>query len=130
MNKEIVDLLIENARMARRSAYVPYSNYSVGVSLLAKSGKIYVGSNYENASFGAGVCAERVALGNALTAGERDFAAICVCGSDINITPCGICRQSLSEFGEMEVITCDEEGNYKNFQLTDLLPFAFSKERL
>ena len=121
-NKE----LIEKAIQVRNNAYSPYSNYKVGAALLSKSGKIYTGANYENASFGAGVCAERIALGNALSNGERDFLAICICGNDANITPCGICRQSLSEFSDIEVICCNSKGDSRFYKLTELLPNAFS----
>ncbi len=103
MDNTIKERLIAIATEARKNAYAPYSNYLVGAALLADSGKIYQGSNFENAAFGAGVCAERVALGSALSYGERGFDAICVCGSDVSITPCGVCRQALAEFGEIDV---------------------------
>lgn len=122
--------LISKAIYVRNNAYSPYSNYKVGAALLAKSGKIYLGSNFENASFGAGVCAERVALGCALSAGEREFIAICVCGSNANITPCGICRQSLSEFNDIEIICCDDNGNFNKYILSDILPEAFKPDHL
>ena len=118
--------LIKKAIDVRKNAYSPYSNYKVGAALLSKSGKIYTGANYENASFGAGVCAERIALGNALSNGERDFLAICICGNDANITPCGICRQSLSEFSDIEVICCNKDGDTRSNKLSNLLPNAFS----
>ena len=87
---------------------------------------MFCGCNFESASFGAGVCAERVALGAALSAGEREFKAICVCGNQDTITPCGICRQALIEFGDIDVICCDINGNSKEYKLKDLLPEAFS----
>ena len=118
--------LIKKAIDVRKNAYSPYSNYKVGAALLSKSGKIYTGANYENASFGAGVCAERIALGNALSNGEREFWAICICGNDANITPCGICRQSLSEFSNIEVICCNNDGDTRSYKLSNLLPNAFS----
>ena len=84
----------------------------------------------ENAAFGAGVCAERVALGAALSSGEREFLAICVCGQNKNITPCGICRQSLSEFNDIEVICCDEYGNTQEYSLSNILPLSFTPKHL
>lgn len=123
-------LLISSAIEVRNMAYSPYSKYKVGAALLAKSGKIYVGANFENSSFGAGVCAERVALGSALSKGERDFTAICVCGNNANITPCGICRQALIEFNDIEIICCDENGSTVEYMLSEMLPNSFSEKHL
>ena len=122
--------LISKAIKVRNTAYSPYSNYKVGAALLAKSGKIYIGSNFENAAFGAGVCAERVALGCALSNGEREFEAICVCGNNIDIMPCGICRQALSEFNNIDIICCDDKGNIIEYKLSDILPKAFNPKHL
>lgn len=122
--------LIKKAISVRKNSYSPYSNYKVGAALLSINGKIYVGANFENAAFGAGVCAERVALGAALSEGERDFLAICVCGNNIDITPCGICRQALSEFNNLEIICCDENGNKKQYMLSSIFPYAFQKKQL
>ncbi len=117
--------LIDAACKARENAYAPYSGYKVGAAVLARSGKIYVGANFENASFGAGTCAERVALGAALAAGERKFLAV-ACVGEKGITPCGICRQALSEFGELFVITALPDGAVqKEYRLSELLPHAF-----
>ena len=122
--------LIKKAISVRKNSYSPYSNYKVGAALLSTNGKIYVGANFENAAFGAGICAERVALGAALSAGERKFLAICVCGNNIDITPCGICGQALSEFNNIEIICCDESGNKKEYMLSSVLPYAFVKKLL
>ena len=125
MENKIRDALIEAAIRVRENAYAPYSNYKVGAALLAKSGKMYTGCNFENASFGAGTCAERVALGAALSAGEREFLAVACAGGDDEITPCGICRQALSEFGNIEVFCVSETGNVREFTLAELLPHGF-----
>ena len=122
--------LIKESIAVRKHAYSPYSHYKVGAALLAASGKIYTGCNFENAAFGAGVCAERIALGNAIASGERRFIAICVCGKDNSITPCGICRQSLTEFGDIDVICCDDNGQYKQYTLSQILPFSFQSANL
>lgn len=124
MSGQLIEELIRLSAAARENSYSPYSNFKVGAALLANSGKIYTGCNFENASFGAGVCAERVALGSALAAGERRFEAICVCGERV-ITPCGICRQSLAEFGDMDVICCAPGGERRVYRLSALLPEAF-----
>ena len=120
--------LIRAARAVRKNAYAPYSGYFVGAALLAASGQIYTGCNFENASFGAGICAERVALGAALAAGERKFEAIAVSGGDEAITPCGICRQALAEFGGMTVICtgAGEGAEERIYTLGGLLPHAFA----
>lgn len=122
--------LIQKAISVRKNSYSPYSNYKVGAALLSTNGKIYVGANFENVAFGAGICAERVALGAALSDGERSFLAICICGNSIDITPCGICRQALSEFSNLEIICCDEYGNEREYLLSSILPYAFEKKRL
>lgn len=110
---------------ARENAYAPYSKYKVGAALLAKSGKVYAGCNFENASFGAGTCAERVALGAALAAGEREFVAV-ACAADGSVTPCGICRQALAEFGDIAVYCAGvDDGNVREYRLSELLPHAF-----
>lgn len=128
MNKTTIATLIKKSIDVRKNAYSPYSQYKVGAAVLTKQGNIYTGCNFENVAFGAGVCAERIAIGNAISNGEREFVAICVSGESSDITPCGICRQAILEFGNMLVICCDETGEkYKTYQLEDLLPFAFIK---
>lgn len=130
ITKEQRENLITMAIEVRKNSYSPYSNYKVGAALLAVSGKTYAGSNFENSSFGAGACAERVALGAALSAGEREFIAICICGNNSKITPCGICRQALCEFGEIEIICCDENGNTAEYKLSEILPESFTRGHL
>lgn len=127
MDKSVLDTLIKAAVKSRKMAYAPYSRYKVGASILCKSGKIFSGCNYENVSPGSGVCAERVALGNAIANGENDFLAVCVSGEKETITPCGICRQSLSEFGDMDIICCNASGTkYEIYKLSEMLPHLFS----
>lgn len=126
MNEKIKRELLSAAAEARENAYAPYSKFKVGAAALTASGKIYAGANFENSAFGAGVCAERVALGTALAAGEREFMAI-VCVGEGSITPCGICRQALSEFGEMTVICANPDlTDIREYQLSELLPVSFS----
>lgn len=126
MDSKLKNELISAARTARENAYAPYSGYKVGAAVLAADGKIYTGANFENAAFGAGTCAERVALGAALTAGEREFVAVACVGADVSITPCGICRQALAEFGDMDVICVGENGEIREYRLSELLPHSFS----
>jgi cytidine deaminase len=91
--------LYEMALDVSKKAYAPYSNYGVGAVLVCDDGTLYTGFNIENASFGATVCAERVALFKAVSEGRRKFTAIAVASErEENCSPCGICRQTISEF--------------------------------
>ena len=118
--------LVEKARVARATAYAPYSHYAVGAALEAASGKIYTGANVENASYPVGLCAERVALFSAAAEGERAFRAMAVVTEE-GAAPCGACRQALAEFGlGLEVILADGGGSIRQvITLEKLLPFAF-----
>ena len=125
--------LIEKAKQAMENAYAPYSNFKVGAALLAKSGKVYLGCNIENASYTPTNCAERTAFFKAISEGEREFVAIAVVGgakssADFGIcTPCGVCRQVMSEFCKKDftVILSDSRFNFKTMTLEELLPFGF-----
>ncbi len=124
------DQLVSLAAEARKKAHAPYSNFSVGAALLARSGLVYTGSNVENASYGLSVCAERVAVFKAVSEGEREFEAIAVV-TENGVTPCGACRQVLIEFGDdIQVIVADTTGHRRAFALTDLLPEGFTPEHL
>jgi len=108
--------LLEMAKEAAENAYAPYSGLRVGAAILGEDGSIFTGCNIENASYGATVCAERVALYTAVSKGVRKFRAVAV-----THIPCGICRQTLFEFGDMDVITPDAVQ-----KLSLLLPEAFT----
>lgn len=118
--------LVETAVRVRRWAYVPYSHYAVGAALLTTSGKVYDGVNVENAAYPTGICAERVAVFKAVSEGEREFVAIAVATTNAG-SPCGSCRQVLSEFGlGTLVLLCNDQGEIvQEFILSDLLPGAF-----
>lgn len=120
------DELIALALTARKKAYAKYSDYAVGAALLADSGKIYTGVNVENASYPLSMCAERTAIFKAVSEGERSFQTI-VIASDNGGSPCGGCRQVLSEFGlDTRVITVDRDGAIVlEMRVEDLLPSAF-----
>lgn len=121
--------LIAYAMNAREHAYAPYSRFKVGAALLGRSGKVYTGCNVENASYPAGTCAERCAVGKAVSEGEREFTAIAVIGdSEGPCAPCGICRQVLSEFNPyMRVIMTNLRGDTRVCAVSELLPGAFAK---
>lgn len=118
--------LIEKAIEAMRRAYAPYSNFKVGAALLTKSGKVFVGCNVENASFGLSVCAERVAMFTAVAAGETQFEKlVVVANTSYPVSPCGACRQVMSEFGDFEVILANTNGDTVKTRVSELLPYAF-----
>jgi cytidine deaminase len=123
--------LILEAKKARKNSYAPYSNFKVGAALLAGSGKVYTGANLENSSFGQTVCAERVALYKAVSAGEKDFKKIAIVAPGAKpVTPCGICRQALFEFApQLEVISVNLKGMVKKYTLKELLPYPFKYDK-
>ena len=143
VDKETEKKIIQKAFEMKEKAYCPYSKYQVGAALLTKDGKIYGGHNIENSSYGATICAERCSVFNAVSSGERDFAAIAICGGLVGqkqkgsetdyAFPCGICRQVLREFckpKEFKVYVCASEDKYNVFTLEELLPHSFGPEFL
>jgi cytidine deaminase len=131
LTDEMKTKLIQAALAARQWAYAPYSNYPVGAALLTTSGRIYDGVNVENAAYPDTICAERVAVFKAVSEGEREFSAIAVTTSNGG-SPCGSCRQVLSEFGlDTAVIMADELGNIcRETTVGELLPGAFGPRDL
>lgn len=129
--------LVEIAERARELSYSPYSGISVGCALLTSSGRVYTGANIENAAYTPTVCAERTAIFAAVLAGEREFSAIAVAGGKRGegvtdgFFPCGVCRQVLSEFASPElVVLTAKEGGYDEYTLGELLPAAFTKDKV
>jgi coenzyme F420-0:L-glutamate ligase/homotetrameric cytidine deaminase len=124
------DHLIEKARSAMENAYAPYSGFRVGAALLCKNGKIFSACNMENASSGADICAERVAVAKAVASGEHEFEAVAIIGNTSEpISPCGICRQSLIEFGGgILVVMANMKGDVVVASVEDLLPRAFTSK--
>jgi cytidine deaminase len=123
--------ILAAALAARRAAYAPYSNFFVGAALIGRDGRLYTGANIENASYGLSMCAERVALYTAVSAGQRAFEAIAVAGPDgVTTMPCGACRQVLSEFNLGLRIIYLDHGQLKMTTLAQLLPEAFTPQAL
>jgi len=122
-------MLVDAAMKARLNAYAPYSNYLVGAALLMSDGRIVTGCNVENASYGLSMCAERSAVFAAVGVGSRTIHACVVVTADGG-TPCGACRQVLSEFHDddhpMQIIAVTLDGAITmNNWLRDLLPSGF-----
>jgi len=127
----VTDPLIVAARQAQTQAYAPYSDFRVGAAIEAADGRIFVGCNVENASYGLTLCAERAAVMAAVSAGARRFRrAVVVSDVDPPAAPCGACRQVLSEFEPGLPIEAVGTRQSVHWQLTELLPAAFGPEQL
>ena len=124
--------LIAAAWAAREHAYAPYSGFSVGAAVLTSSGRVYSGCNVENATFPLTVCAERVAITNAVSAGDRQVLAVVVATeTDPPAAPCGACRQVIHEFGpSARVVLVGSGSAQREFSIAHLLPEAFGGEFL
>ena len=117
--------LIAAAKDTVKKAYAPYSRFKVGAAVLSASGRIFTGANVENASYGLTVCAERVAVCQAVVNGEKKIKAVAIASNSGTAYPCGACRQVLSEFGgDIDVIIVKKKG-YTVKKLSTLLPDAF-----
>lgn len=137
MNQDLINKLCNLAIEATKNSYVPYSNFRVGAALLCKDGSIYTGCNIENSSYGMTCCAERTAIFKAVSEGVKDFEAIAIAAVKDNKaedpTPCGACRQVMSEFCSSDfnivrVIDFDDNRKVTNYSintLDSLLPLAF-----
>ena len=127
----VKEQLIERALLIRSRAYAPYSKYNVGASLLTESGEMFDGVNVENAVNSTSICAERNAIFQGVAQGHQTFRAVAV-ATDNGGSPCGSCRQVLSEFGlDIEIITLDSEGKIVlETTVGNLLPDAFGPQHL
>jgi cytidine deaminase len=123
--------LIRSAQEAQKGVYAPYSNYAVGAALLSSTGKVYLGANVENAAYPSSMCAERVAVFKAVTENDRSFEAMAIVTRDGG-SPCGQCRQVLSEFGlDTIFITAKDNGEIVDEStIKELLPGAFGPSNL
>jgi cytidine deaminase len=132
LSNDTINQLLSTAKHAAETAYAPYSQFRVGAALLGQSGTVYSGVNIENQSYGLTVCAERSAIFQAVSQGEKTFQAIAVWGLDTPtgyITPCGACRQVLAEFftPETPIFTAGKDGTtFAQLTLSELLPHAFT----
>lgn len=122
--------LIKIAAKARENAHVPYSHFRVGAALLTEDGQVFSGANIENSSYGLTICAERTAVVKAVSEGVKNFKAIAVVTDAVEpASPCGACRQVLTEFApNLEVIMASPSGEVTKMKLSELLPLAFSAQ--
>jgi cytidine deaminase len=120
--------LHQEAVLAMKTAYAPYSKFPVGVSALVNDGRIVKGCNVENASYGVGLCAECGLVSNLISSGGgRLIAIVCVDGQGDYLAPCGRCRQLLYEHGGAEALLMTDNGPQK---MSAMLPWAFGPEDL
>ena len=128
----VMTMLRERAFGAMARAYAPYSRFRVGAALLATDGSVTEGCNVENASFPAGICAERSAIAAAVARGNRAFDSITIATEAEEPTPpCGICRQVLVEFSpHLLVVAVTRDGREARWSLDELLPKAFTPQSL
>jgi cytidine deaminase len=131
LNPETINRLVEAAAAVRENAHASYSKFAVGAALLDDEGRVFVGCNVENASYGLSVCAERHAVAASVSAGGDGIVALAVV-TDTNppASPCGACRQVLVEFGDFPVILANPAGERIVTSVGDLLPDAFTPESL
>ena len=127
--------LIDAAKDARKLSYSPYSHFAVGAALLTKDGKVFLGANIENSSYPLCMCAERNVLYNAMMDGykKKDFLALAlIADTDEPCSPCGACRQVISELfpEEAPIYMANLKGEIKETNAKELLPFAFSEKDL
>lgn len=119
--------LIELAKQARAHAYAPYSGFAVGAAALSADGRVFLGCNIENASYGLTNCAERTAIFSAIAAGAKELAALAVVADgEQPCSPCGACRQVIAEFSIKRIILANLAGKSRVVTAEELLPYAFS----
>ncbi|MDD5020962.1 MAG: cytidine deaminase [Endomicrobiaceae bacterium] len=124
--KELYEKLLNIAKEASKTSYSPYSKFKVGCAVLCDNGEIYFGTNIENASYGLTICAERVAIFNAVSNGVKKIKAVAVYTDKKDITPCGACRQVIFEFSkDADIIYNSKNNKIKVTNIKSLLPNSF-----
>ena len=135
MSKETtasVSGLITKATDAKERAEARFSHFRVGAAIETAGGKVYSAFNVESSSYGLSMCAERIAIWNAVTAGESKFTRIAIVSDAKDFcTPCGACRQVMYELaGDIDVYLTNRKGDVRNYKLSSLLPEAFTSKTL
>ena len=130
---EMYENLLSSAKQASENSYSPYSEFSVGASVLYESGRIYTGCNVENASYGLSLCAERCAISSAISSGEKTkIKAIAIYSpNQPKCLPCGACRQWIYEFADNDakIILQDENNSPLVLTLGDIFPYGFDLKK-
>ena len=136
LNENQIKNLITQSLEARQQSYSPFSGFSVGAALMAEDETVWKGCNVEISGLGSTCCAERTAIFKAVSEGYQKFVAVAIVGGKTNeplealCAPCGICRQVLAEFADLDqfqVILATSTENYKIYTLGELLPLAFKR---
>jgi len=129
MDQETLDRLLDAATEASAHSYSPYSGFPVGAAVLCSDGRIFSGTNIENASYGATICAERVAIVKAVSEGAESILALAVYTNARDFAfPCGMCLQVLSEFAEDIPVFVAGDSGVRRYLLSELLPHRFGEE--
>jgi cytidine deaminase len=124
--------LLDAARGVRDNAHAPYSGFKVGAAIRAASGRVHAGCNVENAAYPQGTCAEAGAIAAMVAAGDTEIAEVCVIADAPDpVSPCGGCRQKLSEFAgpDVPVTMATLDGRTLTLSMAELLPLAFTRSR-
>ncbi|MGD0420947.1 MAG: cytidine deaminase [Xanthobacteraceae bacterium] len=122
--------LLNHAITARESAYAPYSHFKVGAAVRTKSGKVFSGCNVENASYGLSICAERVAIFNAVSSGDPEIVELALfTDAKAPSRPCGACRQVLFEFAKSAKVIMGNKGATEVSTIQKLFPEPFELDR-
>ena len=122
--------LYEMALKAREFAYAPYSCFKVGAAALTSDGIVFLGSNIENSSYGATVCAERVAIFKAVSEAKKNIVKIAIASDTKDFTyPCGICRQVINEFMPEGEIILGNGNEIKVYNVSELIPHGFELKK-
>lgn len=130
---DTLEKMLQMACEAMDKAYAPYSKFSVGAVIKAKSGNLYAGCNVENAAYPAGSCAEQGAISAMILGGDTKIQEIVVMGAGEHlVSPCGSCRQRIREFSDSDTVVhiCDRNGVRESMTLDELLPVSFGPENL
>lgn len=125
-----VEELVELARQARLRAHAPFSRFKVGAVVECRDGRVFMGCNVENSSYGLSLCAERVAIFKAISEGARDVARLAVIAdTQVPVRPCGACRQVISDLfgGDAEIVMANLRGQVETKTVKDLLPAPFDR---
>ena len=129
--KQAYKQLLDYAKQASENSYSPYSKFKVGAEVLCEDNKVFCGTNVENSSYGLSMCAERVAIFTAVANGCKKIKAVAIYSKKGDVTPCGACRQVISEFSKTaDIIYNTKQDKFLITKISSLLPKSFSGKTL